>query len=100
MATIEDLELQVRKLKKQVRQLTPKASQDEVSDLVGDGTNLRMNPTRSAFSDAVGKAKEEKLAEKEAKAQARLKGWQSSPDGWEQFGARRPRKTVSGSKLR
>jgi len=68
MATIEDLELQVRKLKKQVRQLTPRANDDEVSELVGDGTNERMNPTRRGFSDAVAKAEEGTLAAREAKA--------------------------------
>ena len=36
MATIEDLELQVQKLKKKVRQLTPKANEDGGNATRGD----------------------------------------------------------------
>ena len=79
MRTVADMDQELKQLRRKVRQLDGKPNDDEVSELVGDGTNSRMNATRSAFSDVLGKAEEDTLAEKEAKAQAWLRRTQPRP---------------------
>jgi hypothetical protein len=68
MRTVADMDQELKQLRKRVRQLEGEPNEGEVSEPVGDGSNQRMNPTRSAFSDAVGKAEEVTLAKKGAKA--------------------------------
>jgi len=62
---------ELKRLRTRVRQLEGKPNEHEVSKLVGDGTNSRMNST--AFGDAVGKTEVETPTKKEAKAQAWLR---------------------------
>jgi hypothetical protein len=56
MATIADLELQVKKLKKQMKQHRGRDNAAEVSDLVGKSGDTHMNPTRTGFANAVSQA--------------------------------------------